>query len=98
MNPTSPPPAAPPTARPPSKTQRLVGELLHTHPEAAAHMMHMHYQMSGLTQHLKGTRRSLQKLIDAVTKMTLETNPDTVSAVVNTIAEIQTPGYHKKNP
>ena len=83
---------------PPTKTQRLVAELSTLHPEAAAHMMHLNCQMSGLTQHLNGTRRSLQKLIDAVTKMMLETNPDTISAVVNTIAEIQTPGYHKKTP
>ena len=83
---------------PPTKTQRLVAELSTLHPEAAAHMMHLNRQMNGLTQHLNGTRRSLQKLIDAVTKMMLETNPDTISAVVNTIAEIQTPGYHKKNP
>ena len=88
----------PTTPRPPTKTQRLVAELSTLHPEAAAHMMHMHNQMIGLTHHLKGSRRSLQKLIDAITTMMLETNPGTVSAMVNTISEIQTPGYHKKNP
>lgn len=98
MNPTSPSPATPPTARPPTKTQRLVAELLHTHPEAAARMLQLRGQATDLSNRLAGTRRSLERLIDAVTKMMLETNPDTVSAVVNTIAEIQTPGHHKKNP
>ena len=98
MNPSNPSQAAPPTARPPSKTQRLVGELRHTHPEAAAHIMQLRGQANDLRKHLGGTRRSLQRLINAVTQMMLETNPDTISSVVNTIAEIQTPGYHKENP
>ena len=60
--------------------------------------MQLRGQANDSRKRLDGTRRSLQRLINAVTQMMLETNPDTISAVVNTIAEIQTPGYHKKNP
>ena len=79
MNPTSPPPAAPPTARPPSKTQRLVGELLHTHPEAADHLRNICAITTSTTNRLLQARANFDTLAKAVTAMMENTNPQTIA-------------------
>lgn len=85
MNPTSPPPASSPTARPPTKTQRLVGELLHTHPEAAAHLRSICAITTSTTNRLLQARANFDGLAKAVTEMMENTNPQTVSAVLSAL-------------
>lgn len=83
---------------PPTKTQRLVAELLHLHPEAADHLRAVCAITTSTTNRLLQARANFAALAKAVTDMMAETNPQTIAATMSALDVRDTRRKRKEKP
>lgn len=82
----------------PTKTQRLVAELLHLHPEAADHMRAMCAISTSTTNRLLQARANFSRLAKAVTDMMENTNPQTIAITLAALDARDTRRKRKEKP